>query len=558
MADALNAGEIWNQAYQLLLDQPLDLTLREVACLNDIKATNVFGTMIVLTVSSESTRTVIEKKLHTPLTQTFSQVTGQPMTYVVQIDPHILEQQENINTSQIPIQLPQPVTPPVSSAAPTAPVTPPVTSVSLTVTPVSAEIPSVSPVQNVQNVQPVQKPVASQPLSPASVPSMNPMSSMSDVATVSSPEPMDVSMSSPMLGTPMNSRDEVTHLNKNARFDNFVPGESNQFAKSIAFAAAERPGLEYNPLFIYGGSGLGKTHLLNAIGNQALLINPQLKVRYTNSEEFTNELVIALGNNASSRRAEMVEFNRRYRGVDILLVDDVQFIAGRDTTVEAFFNTFNELYEQGKQIVLASDVPPKNLKGLPDRLISRFSQGLPVSIDPPSHELRVAILRMKAKAQHIDIPMDVLNLIAEKVTDNVRVLEGALTRVSAMASLSNQIITKNLAEQTLKDFANSTVEITPTNIISFVAKYYKLTFEDIVGSSRTKNVAQARQVAMYLSRELTSMSLVDIGATFGGRDHSTVMHACRKISSEMQESPETYNAVNDLTTQLKQNRSFAS
>ncbi|TCD54297.1 chromosomal replication initiator protein DnaA [Alloscardovia theropitheci] len=525
MADMTNAGEVWNQAYQLLLDQPLDLTLREVACLNDIKATNIFGTMVVLTVSSESTRTVIEKKLHTALTQTFSQVTGQPMTYVVQIDPQILTQNEGTSTSQIPVQMPQPV-------------------VQVPSVPVAAAPPTQESVINNSSAIGTRDAVIS------------PTHSSEDITHGNTLE-SDV-IAAPSLGMPMNTRDEVTHLNKNARFDNFVPGESNQFAKSIAFAAAERPGLEYNPLFIYGGSGLGKTHLLNAIGNQALLINPRLKVRYTNSEEFTNELVIALGNNASSRRAEMVEFNRRYRGVDILLVDDVQFIAGRDTTVEAFFNTFNELYEQGKQIVLASDVPPKNLKGLPDRLISRFSQGLSVSIDPPSHELRVAILRMKAKAQHIDIPMDVLNLIAEKVTDNVRVLEGALTRVSAMASLSNQIITKNLAEQTLKDFANSTVEITPTNIITFVAQYYKLTFEDIVGSSRTKNVAQARQVAMYLSRELTSMSLVDIGATFGGRDHSTVMHACRKISSEMQEMPETYNAVNDLTTQLKQNRTFNS
>ncbi|MFC0265683.1 chromosomal replication initiator protein DnaA [Alloscardovia macacae] len=493
MAQNMDATEVWNQTYQLLLDQPLDLTLREVACLNDIKVTNIFGTMLVLTVSSESTRSVVEKKLHSALTQTFSQVMGQAMTYVVQIDPQVLEQ----NAQNVNVPVPQPVP------------------------------------QNIAQVR--------EPAPPVAAP------------RIVEPEIVPPNAA---LDVPQNTRDEVTHLNKSARFDNFVPGDSNQFAKSIAFATAERPGFEYNPLFIYGGSGLGKTHLLNAIGNQALLINPRLKVRYTNSEEFTNELVIALGNNASSRRAEMVEFNRRYRGVDILLVDDVQFIAGRDTTVEAFFNTFNELYEQGKQIVLASDVPPKNLKGLPDRLISRFSQGLPVSIDPPSHELRVAILRMKAKAQHIDIPMEVLNLIAEKVTDNVRVLEGALTRISAMASLSNQIITKNLAEQTLKDFANSTVEITPTNIITFVAKYYKLTFEDIVGSSRTKNVAQARQVAMYLSRELTSMSLVDIGSTFGGRDHSTVMHACRKISAEMQENPETYTAVTELTTQLKQGNGF--
>ncbi|WP_418969312.1 chromosomal replication initiator protein DnaA [Alloscardovia omnicolens] len=541
MAEMMDAADVWNQSYQLLLDQPLELTLREMACLNDIRATNIFGTMIVLTVSSESTRTVVEKKLHSALTSIFSQVTGQPMTYVVQIDPQILEQNEASN----PLQFTGPSTPSTPSVQPAQ--------IQNSAASPAASHSTSNSTDHVSSVsaQPSSRHNSSVAPSPVSTASLN--SQPSPVPPAVQPD----IVSGGMLDTPVHTRDEVTHLNKNAIFDNFVPGESNQFAKSIAFATAERPGMEYNPLFIYGGSGLGKTHLLNAIGNQALLINPRLKVRYTNSEEFTNELVIALGNNASSRRAEMVEFNRRYRGVDILLVDDVQFIAGRDTTVEAFFNTFNELYEQGKQIVLASDVPPKNLKGLPDRLISRFSQGLPVSIDPPSHELRVAILRMKAKAQHIDIPMDVLNLIAEKVTENVRVLEGALTRISAMASLSNQVITKSLAEQTLKDFTNSTVEITPTNIISFVAQYYKLTFEDIVGSSRTKNVAAARQVAMYLSRELTSMSLVDIGATFGGRDHSTVMHACRKISSEMQEQPETYTAVTDLTTQLKQNRSFA-
>ncbi|WP_018142871.1 chromosomal replication initiator protein DnaA [Alloscardovia criceti] len=536
MADMMNASDVWNQTYQLLLDQSLDLTLREFACLNDIKPSQIFGTMIVLTVSSESTRSVVEKKLHNVLTQLFSQVTGQQMTYVVQIDPQILEQGGTPQSSPRPHQMQQ-----HTASAPMSSETPQMSATSAPTT--TSDIPVVSSTRDAEGMG-------------TSTPSHTLPTPIAHVSQAAPPD-SSASLASPaMMESPANSRDEVTHLNKNAVFDNFVPGESNEFAKSIAFATAERPGVEYNPLFIYGGSGLGKTHLLNAIGNQALLINPNLKVRYTNSEEFTNDLVIALGNSASSRRAEMVEFNRRYRGVDILLVDDVQFIAGRDTTVEAFFNTFNELYEQGKQIVLASDVAPQHLKGLPDRLISRFSQGIPVSIDPPSQELREAILRMKSKAQHIDIPLDVITLIAERVTENVRQLEGALTRISAMASLSNQAITKNLAEQTLKDFSNSTVEITPTNIITFVAKYYKLTFEDIVGSSRTKNVAQARQVAMYLSRELTSMSLVDIGATFGGRDHSTVMHACRKISTEMQEIPETYNAVTDLTSQLKQNRAF--
>lgn len=533
MAEMNNASHIWDQTYQLLLDQPLELTPREAACLTDITATNMFGTMIVLTVSNEFTRSVLEKKLHAPLTNAFAQITGQPLTFVVQIDPSVLAQSHtqspassqdasdyiSASTTQLPVVKPTQSTPQTTSEFPT----------------ISAQ----SPVVTAQNFGTQE----------ASQPSQNSPS-------VHAVQPAAIAEDGTIA--PLASyRDEATHLNKNARFDNFVPGDSNKFAKNIALAAAERPGLEYNPLFIYGASGLGKTHLLNAIGNHALLMNPQLRVRYTNSEEITNEFVFALEKSSNSNKM-MNEFNHRYRDVDILLVDDIQFIAGRDATVEWFFNTFNELYENGKQIAIVSDVAPKNLKGLPDRLISRFNQGLPVNIDPPAHELRVAILRMKAKQQRIEVPMDVLDLIAEKVTDNVRELEGALTRVTAMASLSNQEITKSLAEQTLQDYTNSTVEITPTNIITSVANYYKLTFDDIVGSSRTKNVAQARQVAMYMSRELTSMSLVDIGAIFGGRDHSTVMHACKKIASEMADQMDTFNAVKELTAHLKNNGGYQS
>lgn len=351
------------------------------------------------------------------------------------------------------------------------------------------------------------------------------------------------------MSTPRMNRDEETHLNKLATFDTFVAGDSNRFAHAVALAVAETPGKLYNPLCIYGGPGLGKTHLLNAIGNEALRENPSLKVRYANSEEFTNEFIEALRTSSTDPNG-VTNFNRRYREVDILLIDDIQFLRGEET-MRQFFHTFNALHQANKQIVIASDVAPKNLKGFEQRLISRFDSGLSVDVRPPDLETRIAILRMKAQTSGMEVPNDVLNLIAEQVTDNVRELEGALTRVHAMASLNKQPLTRALAEQTLQDFFSSDVEITPTDIITTTAQYFQLTFDDLVGTSRTKNIAMARQIAMYMAREMTSLSLVDIGEIFGGRDHSTVMHACRKISSEMSEKREVYNYVTELTVLIK-------
>lgn len=345
--------------------------------------------------------------------------------------------------------------------------------------------------------------------------------------------------------------DSQTHLNKNATFDTFVPGDSNRFARTVALAVAEGSGRDFNPLCIYGGSGLGKTHLLNAIGNYALLKDPKLKVRYVTSEEFTNEFIEAL-QTPNQSQGQIAEFNRRYREVDVLLIDDIQFLGGKEATLEQFFHTFNSLHQANKRIVIASDVAPKNLKGFEARLISRFESGLTVDVKPPDLETRIAILRMMSSMNGTNIPNDVLDLIAERFTENIRELEGALTRVTAVASLSSQPVTRALAEQTLQDFFTTDVEIKPTDIIGQVAKYFHVSFDDIVGSRRTKNIALARQVAMYLSREMTSMSLVDIGRVFGGKDHTTVLHAYTKISDEMQEKQEIYNYVMELTVRLKQ------
>lgn len=348
------------------------------------------------------------------------------------------------------------------------------------------------------------------------------------------------------------NRDPETHLNKSFTFDSFVPGDSNRFARTVALAVAEGSGQDFNPLCIYGGSGLGKTHLLNAIGNYALVKDPGLKVRYVTSEEFTNDFIDALQNTNQSQ-GQIAEFNRRYRQVDVLLIDDIQFLGGKEATLDQFFHTFNSLHQANKRIVIASDVAPKNLKGFEARLISRFESGLTVDVKPPDLETRIAILRMIAAMNGSKIPNDVLDLIAERFTENIRELEGALTRVTAVASLSNQPVTRALAEQTLQDFFTTDVEIKPTDIIGQVAKYFHLTFEDIVGSSRTKNVVIPRQIAMYLAREMTSMSLMDIGEVFGGRDHTTVMHACTRIGDKMQQKQEIYNYVMELTVRLKQN-----
>ncbi|MFU0663591.1 chromosomal replication initiator protein DnaA [Gardnerella vaginalis] len=366
--------------------------------------------------------------------------------------------------------------------------------------------------------------------------------SMSSQAVQSTQQKMPVSV----------QRDAITHLNTCATFDTFVPGDSNRFARTVALAVAEGSGRDFNPLCIYGGSGLGKTHLLNAIGNYALVKDSSLKVRYVTSEEFTNEFIEAL-QTPNQSQGQIADFNRRYREVDVLLIDDIQFLGGKEATLEQFFHTFNSLYQANKRIVIASDVAPKNLKGFEARLISRFESGLTVDIKPPDLETRIAILRMMASTNHCNVPSDVLDLIAERFTENIRELEGALTRVTAVASLSNQPVSKALAEQALQDFFATDIEVRPTDIISQVAQYFHMTFDELVGRQRTKNVALARQIAMYLAREMTSMSLVDIGEVFGGRDHTTVMHAYTRVSGEMQEKQEIYNYVMELTVRLKQN-----
>lgn len=341
----------------------------------------------------------------------------------------------------------------------------------------------------------------------------------------------------------------TARLNPKYLFDTFVIGASNRFAHAAAVAVAEAPAKAYNPLFIYGESGLGKTHLLHAIGHYARSLYPGTRVRYVSSEEFTNEFINSI------RDGKGDSFRKRYREMDILLVDDIQFLADKESTQEEFFHTFNTLHNANKQIVLSSDRPPKQLVTLEDRLRNRFEWGLITDVQPPELETRIAILRKKAVQEQLNAPPEVLEFIASRISRNIRELEGALIRVTAFASLNRQPVDLGLTEIVLKDLIpggeDSAPEITATAIMGATADYFGLTVEDLCGTSRGRALVTARQIAMYLCRELTDLSLPKIGAQFGGRDHTTVMHADRKIRALMAERRSIYNQVTELTNRIK-------
>ena len=359
-------------------------------------------------------------------------------------------------------------------------------------------------------------------------------------------ENFDVPISAvPVAAATRGSSGEV-RLNPKYTFDNFVIGPSNRFAHAAALAVAESPAKAYNPLFVYGGSGLGKTHLLHAISHYAEGLFPNIKVRYVSSEEFTNDYINALA------LGQMQNFNRRYREVDLLLIDDIQFLGGKDATQDTFFHTFNTLHEHGKQVVITSDVPPKQLVGFEERMRSRFGWGLITDIQVPDLETRIAILRKKVTAESLGISDDVLEYIATKVATNIRELEGTLIRVTAFASLNRVPVDLPLVQTILKDLITlEEGDVSPTDIIEHVARYFELSLDELYGNSRAAAIAQARQIAMYLCRELTSLSLPKIGQLIG-RDHTTVMYANNKIAELLKERRSVYNQVTDLTHIIKQ------
>ena len=343
-------------------------------------------------------------------------------------------------------------------------------------------------------------------------------------------------------------RPGMARLNPKYTFETFVIGSSNRFAHAAAVAVAEAPAKAYNPLFIYGDSGLGKTHLLHAIGHYAQSLYSGLKVRYVSSEEFTNDFINMI------RDGKQDGFRRRYRDVDVLLVDDIQFLENKEGTQEEFFHTFNTLHNASKQIVISSDRAPKRLVTLEDRLRSRFEWGLQTDVQPPELETRIAILRKKADQDRLNAPAETLEYIASRISTNIRELEGALIRVTAFASLNRQSVDLQLAEFVLKDLIVEThgPEINAATIMGQTASYFGLSIDDLCGSSRSRVLVTARQIAMYLCRELTDMSLPKIGQQFGGRDHTTVMHAERKIRSLMAERRAIFNQVTELTNRIKQ------
>ncbi|MGL4340291.1 MAG: chromosomal replication initiator protein DnaA [Rhodoglobus sp.] len=345
-----------------------------------------------------------------------------------------------------------------------------------------------------------------------------------------------------------------SRLNPKYSFDNFVIGGSNRFAHAAAVAVAEAPAKAYNPLFIYGESGLGKTHLLHAIGHYAESLYPGIRVRYVSSEEFTNDFINSIANNRASI------FQSRYREIDILLIDDIQFLQGKDSTQEAFFHTFNTLHDHNKQVVITSDLPPKHLTGFEDRMRSRFEWGLITDVQAPDLETRIAILRKKAQSEKLQVGNDILEYMASKVSSNIRELEGTLIRVTAFASLNKQSVDLALVQTVLKDLITLDEDnvIAPVEIINHTANYFKLTVDDLYGSSRSQAVATARQIAMYLCREMTNLSLPKIGQLFGNRDHTTVMYANKKITELMKERRSIYNQVTELTSRIKQNHRFKS
>ncbi|MEP6841880.1 MAG: chromosomal replication initiator protein DnaA [Pseudolysinimonas sp.] len=348
------------------------------------------------------------------------------------------------------------------------------------------------------------------------------------------------------------ARRSDTRLNPKYNFDNFVIGGSNRFAHAAAVAVAEAPAKAYNPLFIYGDSGLGKTHLLHAIGHYAERLYPGIRVRYVSSEEFTNDFINSIANNRAAA------FQARYREIDILLIDDIQFLQRAVETQEAFFHTFNTLHDHNKQVVITSDVAPKHLTGFEDRMRSRFEWGLITDVQAPDLETRIAILRKKAQSEKLQVPHEILEYMATKVSSNIRELEGTLIRVTAFANLNRTPVDLQLVQTVLKDLITLDEDnvIAPVDIINHTADYFKLTVDDLYGSSRSQAVATARQIAMYLCRELTSLSLPKIGQLFGNRDHTTVMYANKKISELMKERRSIYNQVTELTSRIKQNQRY--
>ena len=492
--------------------------------------------MVVLSVQNKLTRSTLETYLRKPLAEAFSHALGRPVTFAIAVDPDMTVDPHPSSIYESSHEIYE--TPDESPQAQVTSIATPQTGKTL------SSIPSKPPAQDFPFSKANRHETESKNTGDNAV-SWDIVGKDIPHGTAAITRPMT-------RNTDGSTETKTTQLNSKYTFDTFIIGASNRFAHAAAFAVAEAPAKAYNPLFIYGDSGLGKTHLLHAIGHYATYLYPNIRVRYVSSEEFVNDFINTVGSSVTANTLRPA-FQRRYREVDILMIDDIQFLQGKDATVEEFFHTFNALHNEHKQVVITSDQAPKKLKGFEERLRSRFESGLLTDVQPPDLETRIAILRNKAVGEHLEVPPEVLEYIASRISSNIRELEGALIRVTAFANLNGQAIDVGLAESVLKDFITQedTPEITATDIIGHTAAYFGLTLDDIAGTSRSRTLTTARQIAMYLCRELTDLSLPKIGQEFGGRDHTTVMHAKKKIQTQMAERRAIFTQVTELTNRIK-------
>ena len=547
-AEHTQLQERWEQVISILQANP-EVSQRLRGFVNLAQPQAFVGTVLLIAVPSELTRNIFQSQLKAPFQQALTTVFGPGVSEAFTIDESLAQTSQTVSPSipqieddspmpplhEVEAELHTPVPPHQTADVPVAdaPAASPVDPAIFAERPQSSS-PSPTAFSEVHTPQHVDSAVPAQPIS-----------SPAETEDISSPATDTHTAVSSDSGW-----DSSARLNPNYTFDTFVIGQSNRFAHAAAFAVSESPAQAYNPLFIYGDSGLGKTHLLHAIGHYAKHLFPSLRVRYVNSEEFTNDFINSIRDDEGS------SFKQIYRNVDMLLIDDIQFLAGKEHTQEEFFHTFNALHNHQKQVVITSDLPPKQLTGFAERMRSRFEWGLITDVQPPELETRIAILRKKAQSESLNVPDDVMEYIASHITANIRELEGALIRVTAFASLNKQPVDVALAEVVLKDLITDAgdTEITSGQVLATTASYFDVTLEDLRSKSRTRTLTNARQIAMYLLRELTDMSLPRIGQELGGRDHTTVMHAVRKVGAQMAERRTTFNQVTDLTNKIKQDQ----
>lgn len=547
-AEHTQLQERWEQVISILQANPeVSQRLRGFVSLAQPQA--FVGTVLLIAVPSELTRNIFQSQLKAPFQQALTTVFGPGVSEAFTIDESLAQTSQTVSPSIPQIEDDSPMPPLHEVEAELHTPVPPHQTADVPV----ADAPAASPVDPAIFAERPQSSSPS-PIEFSEVHTQHHVDSAVSAQPISSPaETGDISSPVTDTHTAVSSDsgwDSSARLNPNYTFDTFVIGQSNRFAHAAAFAVSESPAQAYNPLFIYGDSGLGKTHLLHAIGHYAKHLFPSLRVRYVNSEEFTNDFINSIRDDEGS------SFKQIYRNVDMLLIDDIQFLAGKEHTQEEFFHTFNALHNHQKQVVITSDLPPKQLTGFAERMRSRFEWGLITDVQPPELETRIAILRKKAQSESLNVPDDVMEYIASHITANIRELEGALIRVTAFASLNKQPVDVALAEVVLKDLITDAgdTEITSGQVLATTASYFDVTLEDLRSKSRTRTLTNARQIAMYLLRELTDMSLPRIGQELGGRDHTTVMHAVRKVGAQMAERRTTFNQVTDLTNKIKQDQ----